>query len=164
VFSCHYLTLQHKGKQMNKNSSCCANCGFMGMPVLNRCSHCGYIGKRLPLIELQYYEHEKLFIEMANYNSNSTKALFIQSLESDEDSFWLEPFVEVTTNLEGAEKFLGENEILVKTWSENESLIQPLLASGYFEDTGKRVDVSAWCKASIWKVIQPIPQNIQPKI
>lgn len=50
--------------KMNKNNSCCANCGFMGMPVLNRCSHCGYIGKRLPLIELQGYEHEKLFVEM----------------------------------------------------------------------------------------------------
>jgi len=30
------------------------------------------------------------------YDSNNTKAVFIQSLESDEDSFWLEPFVEVT--------------------------------------------------------------------
>lgn len=146
----------------DKNSNCCANCGFMGVPVLNRCSHCGYIGKRLPLIELQGYEHEKLFVEMANYDSNNAKAVFIQSLESSEDSFWLEPFVEVTTNLEGAEKYLAKDEILVKTWSENEPLVQPLLNSGYFEDTGRKIEVSQWCKASIWKIVKPIPQNIQP--
>lgn len=52
--------------KMNKNSSCCANCGFMGMPVLNRCSHCGYIGKRLPLIELQGYEHENFLLKWLN--------------------------------------------------------------------------------------------------
>lgn len=148
--------------KMNKNNSCCANCGFMGMPVLNRCSHCGYIGKRLPLIELQGYEHEKLFVEMAKYDSNNTKAVFIQSLESDEDSFWLEPFVEVTTNLEGAEKYLGNDEILVKTWSENEHLVKSFLASGFFEDTGQRIEVSQWCKASVWRIVKPIPQNIQP--
>lgn len=148
--------------KMNKDNSCCANCGFMGMPVLNRCSHCGYIGKRLPLIELQGYEHEKLFVEMAKYDSNNTKAVFIQSLESDEDSFWLEPFVEVTTNLEGAEKYLGNDEILVKTWSENELLVKSFLASGFFEDTGQRIEVSQWCKASVWRIVKPIPQNIQP--
>ena len=148
--------------EMNKDNSCCANCCFMGMPVLNRCSHCGYIGKRLPLIELQGYEHEKLFVEMAKYDSNNTKAVFIQSLESDEDSFWLEPFVEVTTNLEGAEKYLGADEILVKTWSENERLVKSFLASGFFEDTGRRIEVSQWCKASVWRIVKPIPQNIQP--
>ena len=148
--------------EKNKDKSCCANCGFMGMPVLNRCSHCGYIGKRLPLIELRGYEHEKLFVEMAKYDSNNTKAVFIQSLESDEDSFWLEPFVEVTTNLECAEKYLGADEILVKTWSENEPLVKSFLASGYFEDTGRRIEVSLWCKASVWRIVKPIPQNIQP--
>lgn len=32
---------------------------------------------------------------------------------------------------------------MVKTWSENESfLMQPLLDTGYFEDTGKKIRVS----------------------
>ena len=42
---------------------------------------------------------------------------------------------------------------MVKTWSENESFIQPLLETGYFEDTGKRIRVSQYCEAAIWKVI-----------
>lgn len=150
---------------MNTKKEICANCGTSSeCYVMSQCPKCGYIGKKLPIIELQGYETEELFIEMANYESNSTKAVFVQSLERDEDDFWLEPFMEITTNLEGAEKLLGENEILVKTWSENEPLMKPLLNSGYFEDTGKQVEVSPWCKASIWKVIQPIPQNIQPTI
>ena len=96
---------------------------------------------------------------MAKYDTNNTKAVFIQSLESDEDSFWLEPFVEVTTNLEGAEKYLGADEIIVKTWSENEPLVKSFLVSGYFEDTGRRIEVSLWCKASVWRIVKPIPQN-----
>ena len=142
--------------------TCCANCGFIEQNIRKRCNHCGYIGKRLPLIELQGYEHEKLFVEMGKYDSNNTKAIFIQSLECDESDFWLEPFTEITTNVEGAEKHLADDEILVKTWSENEPLVQPFLNSGYFEDTGRKIKVSQWCEASIWKIVKPIPQIIKP--
>lgn len=150
------------------NKKCCANCGnLLTVKITSsnvRCSKCGYYGLPLPQIELSGRESETLFIEMANYDANKTKAVFIQSLEKDEDGgHWLEPYIEITTNLDGVEKILEENEIIVKTWSENESLMVPLLKSGYFEDTGKTVDVSQWCKASIWKVIKPIPNNIQPE-
>ena len=78
--------------KMNKNNSCCANCGFMGMPVLNRCSHCGYIGKRLPLIELQGYEHEKLFVE---FTFLITFEIATESAERMRSSIYLEDGKEI---------------------------------------------------------------------
>ena len=96
-----------------------------------------------------------LFISKESYANNNTTALTIYCVEDG----YIEPYIEVTTNIEEAKKHLndvGDNAILVKTWSENESLIEPLLKSGFFEDTGDTVYVSDWCYASIWKVIKEI--------
>lgn len=94
----------------------------------------------------------ELYLEIVEYESNNTKAVFINSLESYEDSSCLETFLEITTNHEDAEKYLGADEILVKTWSENEPFVKSLLSSGFFEDTGRRIEVSQWCEAAIWKL------------
>lgn len=137
----------------NIAQSCCANCGTLEeYYVSSQCPSCGYIGAKLKGIALEGLEDETLFIEVVEYDDNKTKAVFLQCIEGDTNDSYLEPFVEITTNIEGAEKYLGEGEIFVKTWSENESLVQPLLKSGFFEDTGKRVKVSSFCEASIWKM------------
>lgn len=49
---------------------------------------------------------------------------------------------------------LEAGEVIVKTWSENEILRDPLLATGIFEDTGKRrqPDPASFVLAEIWKV------------
>jgi hypothetical protein len=56
----------------------------------------------------------------------------------------------LTVNIPEAD--LEPGEILVKTWSENESLAAAALASGHFRDTGKRVK-TGWCEAEVWEVI-----------
>src|SRR5688500_15365230 len=48
---------------------------------------------------------------------------------------------------------LADNERLIKTWSENESLREPLLATGAFRDTGKRVR-TGYVEAEIWEVVR----------
>jgi len=44
---------------------------------------------------------------------------------------------------------LKEGEVCIKTWSENEPLVAPMLASGLFKDTGKRLDMG-YVEAQIW--------------
>lgn len=96
-----------------------------------------------------------LTIYEANYENNGTKALMF----IDEDG---DPFFELTTNIDGVENlFFSEDEICVKTWSENEPFINQLLATNVFEDTGRRV-ATGMTEASIWRYT---PENIlNPKI
>jgi hypothetical protein len=46
---------------------------------------------------------------------------------------------------------LGKDEFHAKTWSENAPLVEPLLASGLFIDTGRRVDCG-FTQASVWRI------------
>lgn len=46
---------------------------------------------------------------------------------------------------------LGPNEVLVKTWSENEPIAEALRNSDMFEDTGRRVR-TGYCVAEIWRI------------
>ena len=135
----------------DKIEFCCANCGTTSNYFLSTsCPSCGYIGSKWPKIDLNGYEDMLLFLQKETYELNYTIALTIHSL----DDSCLEPFLEITTNFAGAEYHLNENEIMVKTWSENSSIIKPLLESGFFIDTGKKVKVSQFCEASIWKLIR----------
>lgn len=138
----------------SKSNSCCANCGTLSeFYVTNQCPSCGYIGAKLPRVELVGYEDKLLFLDVENYSLNNTKAIFLQYLE-DEDSS-LEQYIEITTNIDDVELLLEDNEILVKTWSENSSIVPALLGCGYFEDTDKKIKVN-YCEASIWKIIKQI--------
>ena len=58
------------------------------------------------------------------------------------------PFSTLTVNL--PDQPLGQNEIFVKTWSENEELAKACLATGLFEDTGKRVP-TGFVQAQVWR-------------
>lgn len=60
------------------------------------------------------------------------------------------PYGMLTVNIPEADLLPGE--ILVKTWSENETLAAAALASGHFKDTGKRVP-TGFCEAQVWEVI-----------
>lgn len=71
-------------------------------------------------------------------------------------ALWLEtkdgePFIDITTNFIDAENYiLFDDEVIVKTWSENEPIIPALLESGLFEDTSRRVGIN-FVTASVWK-------------
>lgn len=74
-------------------------------------------------------------------------ALAVQLISEDG-----EPIGKLSVNLVEEAASLGEREFFAKTWSENEPLIAPALASGIFEDTGRRVR-AGFCEAQVWKVI-----------
>jgi hypothetical protein len=65
-------------------------------------------------------------------------------LMDDEEDEW----ATITTNIVGLA--LESGEFPVKTWSENEILREPLLASGLFVDTGKRVS-TGFVEAELWR-------------
>lgn len=57
-------------------------------------------------------------------------------------------FATLTTNLPYAP--LEPGEFHVKTWFENEGLVAPMLATGLFDDTGKRV-TAGFAEAHVWR-------------
>lgn len=59
------------------------------------------------------------------------------------------PYGVLTVNI--PEASLGPNEILVKTWSENEPLAAAALASGLYRDTGRRLK-TGFVEAQIWEI------------
>lgn len=91
------------------------------------------------------------FVSKESYMNNNTPAITLYV--KDGDGF--EPWIDLTTNINGASLLLGEDEILVKTWSENEPMIKPLLGCGLFEDTGRRVPCG-FAEAHVWKIITTI--------
>jgi len=62
-----------------------------------------------------------------------------------------EPFTTLTVNI--PEVPLADDEILVKTWSENETIAPAVLAAfpNHFEDTGRTVP-AGHARAAIWKI------------
>ena len=63
-------------------------------------------------------------------------AIAIQLVDDEDRS---EPLATFSTNLVPYGASVAEDEFCVKTWSENEVLVAPMLATGLFEDTGRRV-------------------------
>lgn len=59
------------------------------------------------------------------------------------------PFGWWTVNL--PDQPLGKDEIFVKTWAENEEIAKVCLATGLFEDTGKRVP-TGFVHAQVWRI------------
>jgi hypothetical protein len=76
-------------------------------------------------------------------NTYTTTNRLALSLNDDEG-----PYAVITYN--DPNVALGKDEILVKTWSENEFVLE-LLETGLFEDTGKRTP-AGWCQGQVWKV------------
>jgi len=63
-----------------------------------------------------------------------------------------EPYCTLTVNIPGT--FLEKDEVLIKTWSENEPIANFLRNGDIFEDTGKRVR-TGYVRAEIWRFKDP---------
>lgn len=85
----------------------------------------------------------KTFFRVGQYSNGRI------ALELITDDKYQECFAVLTVNL--PEIKIGENNIIVKTWSENKNVAKAALASGKFIDTGKRIP-TGFVEASIWEV------------
>jgi hypothetical protein len=83
-------------------------------------------------------------------------AIAIQFVDDEDPSEALATF---STNLAPSGAVLADDEFCVKTWSENEVLVAPMLATGLFEDTGRRVP-SGYVVAPVWRIKDPA--NVPP--
>lgn len=61
----------------------------------------------------------------------------------------------LTVNIPEEDKRLKPGEFFVKAWSENETIAKEALASGLFEDTGRRVK-TGWVEAQIWRFAEAV--------
>lgn len=88
----------------------------------------------------------RLFVDETPYYGNPTqKALVLHPVGGFSAR---DPFGVLTVNIPGVT--LDEGEYLIKTWSENEHIAAAALASGLFEDTGRRV-VCGETEAEVWR-------------
>jgi hypothetical protein len=62
-----------------------------------------------------------------------------------------EPWTVLTVNLPESAQLDARGEFAVKTWSENEPMREPALASGLFVDTGRRIP-AGFTEAEIWRL------------
>lgn len=76
-------------------------------------------------------------------------ATSIRLIGNDEDGC-PSPWGCLTVNIPGTD--LASNEVLVKTWSENEQFRGPALASGLFADTGRRIR-TGFVAAEVWRLL-----------
>ena len=83
-------------------------------------------------------------------------AIAVQLVSNDEPT---EPLATFSTNLVPYGAQLSSDEFCVKTWSENEALVAPMLSTGLFEDTGKRVP-SGYVVSPVWRIKDPA--NVPP--
>ena len=103
--------------------------------------------KEFTFKNLSWSSEEKTFLSEAKC-TNGARAIQIVS-EGDE------PFATLTVNIPHASCMIEKDEVLVKTWSENEEIANELRDCGIFQDTGKRVS-TGFVQAEIWKVLVKI--------
>lgn len=99
------------------------------MPVINGTKFTAY-GEELEMRETCY--------------ANKRIAIKLQSTKDGA------PWGVLTVNV--PDVHLDDGEILVKTWSENKPFRAPALATGLFQDTGKRVP-AGYAQAEIWRMM-----------
>ena len=87
-------------------------------------------------------------ILVGRYSSGGAIAIQLVSEEGPPESLVF------STNLVPSGALLAPDEFNVKSWSENEPFVTPLLATGLFEDTGRRVR-SGFVESPIWRVKDP---------
>ncbi|MBA4372248.1 MAG: hypothetical protein C0402_05250 [Thermodesulfovibrio sp.] len=59
----------------------------------------------------------------------------------------------VSVNLPG--EIVADDEVIIKNWSENVEIAPLVLATGIFEDTGRRIP-TGFVEAEVWKVKDPL--------
>lgn len=70
------------------------------------------------------------------------------------------PYATLSVNLPMAS--LGDDEVFIKSWSENEALAEVAKKSGYFKDTGRRIP-TGFCVAEVWKMKGTQKEKPKPK-
>ena len=66
-----------------------------------------------------------------------------------------------SVNIPPRTKELADNEFFVKAWDENGPLVEPMLATGLFEETGRLVP-TGYVFAPVWRIKQTVqlpPRN-----
>lgn len=86
-------------------------------------------------------------IEVGRYPHGG--AIYVQLMCKDG-----EPLGTFSTNLVPYGASLQRDEFTVKSWGENEPLVESMLATGMFEDTGRRVE-SGFVQAPVWRMRDP---------
>ena len=86
-------------------------------------------------------------------------AIYVQLYTADGDEP-PEPLATLSCNLVPYGAVLLDDEFSVKSWSENEPLIEPLLATGLFEDTGRRTP-TGYAVSPTWRIKDP--QFVPPR-
>lgn len=71
-----------------------------------------------------------------------------------EGPFGPEPLATFSTNLVPYGSRLAHDELNVKNWAENESLVAPLMQTGIFQDTGRKTS-GGYVQSPIWRVVDP---------
>ena len=71
-----------------------------------------------------------------------------------EDANTGEPLATFSTNLVPYGACVADTEFCAKVWSENEPLVEPMLSTGLFEDTG-RSEASGYVLAPVWRIRNP---------
>jgi len=77
-------------------------------------------------------------------------AIYVQLYTEDGD----EPLATLSCNLVPYGAVLADDEFSVKSWSENEPLIDSMLATGLFEDTGRSTP-TGFAVAPTWRIAKP---------
>ena len=77
-----------------------------------------------------------------------------------------EPIANLSTNLATYKHSTAPDAAGIKVWSENAPIIEPLLASGLFKDTGERI-TAEYVEIPIWRLsnpehVPPMPPQRQP--
>jgi len=97
--------------------------------------------KKLDGFEFPTERFGDCWFEVAKYTDNSRTALQIINEEG--------PVGVLTVNL--SDEPLLENELFIKTWGGNEMILQDVIATGLFVDTGKSAS-TGFVKAPIWSL------------
>lgn len=88
------------------------------------------------------FEDEDLSIHVGRYNADGSPA--VQLYDSDG------PYTTFSVCVPGTA--LAPGELLAKTWGENMDLRAPMLATGLFQDTGRRVP-TGHVNAEVWRFV-----------
>lgn len=95
-----------------------------------------------------YGDVKQFALLVSSYGNRMALAVQLYALDREMQG-WL-PYTDITKNLPGMTD-LDANEIVVKTIDEHEPLRSPLLSTGLFEDTGKRVQ-SGFSTFEVWRI------------
>ena len=104
--------------------------------------------------------HGRVLVQAGRYPHGGQIAIVLT------DAATFEPIATFSANLAAHGAEIKRNAFAVKDWSENVALVEPLRASGLFEDTGERIatgyilqlhqrDATGYVEAPVWTIKDP---------